>query len=137
MPASNAAARKARTSALADPRAPSATIDRYLAALTTPKRRGRKVSKATLEQRLVLARGRFEAGVGVERVLAAQEIRDITAKLTKLQMSPVVDVERLEAAFVKFAKKFGEESGVTYGAWRDAGVSAHVLRKAGISRTRG
>jgi hypothetical protein len=35
------------------------------------------------------------------------------------------------------AKKFGEKRGIGYGAWRDAGVPAQVLKKAGVRRTRG
>ena len=42
----------AHKAALAEGRAMSATVDRYLSAVNTPKQRGRKVSKATLQQRL-------------------------------------------------------------------------------------
>ena len=115
----------------------SATVNRYLEAVTTPKRRGRKVSKATLEQRLGAARTRFKTGVGVDKLLAAQEIRDLQARLTRLASESDVAVKRLEAAFVKIAKKFSEQRGVGYGAWRDAGVPAPVLKKAGVRRTRG
>ena len=47
------------------------------------------------------------------------------------------DIKSLEAAFVKIAKRFGENRGIGYGAWRDAGVPAVVLKKAGVARTRG
>ena len=47
------------------------------------------------------------------------------------------DAGRLEAAFVKIAKKFGDTRGIAYGAWRDAGVPTAVLKRAGIARTRG
>jgi hypothetical protein len=115
----------------------SATVNRYLEAVTTPKRRGRKVSKATLEQRLAAARTRFKTSAGVDKLLAAQEVRDLRARLTRLASESAVDVKSLEAAFVKIAKTFSENRGVTYGAWRDAGVPAPVLKKAGIQRTRG
>ena len=48
-----------------------------------------------------------------------------------------VDLKTLETAFVKIAKTFGDNRGIGYGAWRDAGVSAQVLKRAGIARTRG
>jgi hypothetical protein len=67
--------------ALAEGRTTSATVDRYLAAVNTPQRRGRKVSKATLEQRLASARVRSETVSGVDKVLAAQEVRDLQAKI--------------------------------------------------------
>jgi hypothetical protein len=123
--------------ALAEGRTMSATVDRYLAAVTTPKRRGRKVSRASLEQRLVNARAHFKAAAGVDKVLAAQEIRDLQARIAQLQTTTAVDVSRLEGSFVKVAKKFSENRGVSYGAWRDAGVPAPVLKRAGIARTRG
>ena len=47
------------------------------------------------------------------------------------------DIKSLEAAFVKIAKRFGENRGIGYGAWRDAGVPAVVLKKAGVARTHG
>lgn len=123
--------------ALAEGRTMSATVDRYLAAVTTPKRRGRRVSRATLEQRLVSARARFKTGAGVEKVLAAQEVRDLQAKISELQSTTGVDVKSLEASFVRIAKKFGENRGIAYGAWRDTGVPAQVLKRAGVARTRG
>jgi hypothetical protein len=125
----------AHKQALSEGRAMSATVDRYLAAVNTPKRRGRKVSKATLEARLTQARSDSKTAVGVERVLAAQAVRDLQNKLAQLDSS--VDVKTLEANFVKIAKHFSENRGIGYGAWRDAGVPPQILKKAGISRTRG
>ena len=123
--------------ALAEGRTLSATVDRYLAAVTTPKRRGRKVSTATLQQRLESARARFKTVAGVEKVLAAQEIRDLQAKIDHQRSVTVTDIKSLEASFVKIAKRFGENRGIGYGAWRDAGVPAPVLKRAGVARTRG
>jgi hypothetical protein len=114
----------------------SVTVDRYLAAVNTPKRRGRKVSKATLERRLTEARARVRSATGVERVLSAQDARDLKAKLAELNSVKGVDVKTLEVAFVKMAKRFGDNRGITYGAWRDAGVPAQVLKRAGVARTR-
>jgi len=127
----------AHTRALAEGRTMSATVDRYLAAATAPKRRGRKVSAATLERRLVSAKGRFKTAAGVDKVLAAQEIRDLQTKIAQQKTAVGVDIKSLEASFVKIAKKFGENRGVSYGAWRDAGVPTQVLKRAGVARTRG
>ena len=115
----------------------SATVDRYLVAVNTPKRRGRKVTKATLEQRLVEAHMRLKSAKGVEKVLAAQEIRDLEAKTARIESSGAADMKALETDFIRIAKRFGENRGVGYGAWRDAGVPADVLRRAGVARTRG
>ena len=123
--------------ALAEGRTMSATVDRYLSAVNTPKRRGRKVSKAALQQRLVDARAKAKSATGVDRVLAAQEVRDLQTRIAAVDASSGGDVKSLEAAFVKIAKRFGENRGIGYGAWRDAGVPAPVLKRAGIARTRG
>ncbi len=112
------------------------TVDRYLAAVNTPRKRGRKVSKATLEQRLAATRVRARTATGTDRVLAAQQVRDLRAKIASASAADGADVKQLEAAFVKVAKKFGENRGISYGAWRDAGVPADVLKKAGVARTR-
>src|SRR6478609_5988287 len=118
--------------ALAEGRTMSTTVDRYLSAVNTPKQRGRKVSKATLQQRLRDAEARAKASSGVDRVLAAQDVRDLRARLAALDSAGGADMKSLEAAFVKIARKVGQNRGITYGAWRDAGVPAVVLKKAGI-----
>jgi len=124
--------------ALAEGRTMSATVDRYLSAVNTPKRRGRKVSKASLQQRLTDARAKAKASTGVDKVLAAQEVRDLQTRIASIDAAGGgSDLKSLEAAFVKIARQFGENRGIGYGAWRDAGVPAPVLKKAGIARTRG
>jgi len=123
--------------ALAEGRTMSATVDRYLSAVNTPKRRGRKVSKAALEQRLTVARTKARSATGVEKVLAAQDVRDLQIRIANMSVASGGDIKSLEAAFVKIAKRFGENRGIGYGAWRDAGVPAVVLKKAGVARTRG
>ena len=115
----------------------SATVDRYLSAVNTPKRRGRKVSKAALVERLAEARARAKSATGVDKVLAAQDVRDLQTRIANMSAASGTDIKSLEAAFVKIAKRFGENRGIGYGAWRDAGVPATVLKKAGVARTRG
>jgi len=124
----------AHKKALADGRAMSATVDRYLTALHTPKPRGRKISKATLTQRLTQARKRATGAHGIAKVLAAQEVRDLTERLARLDRDDSADMKSAETEFVKVAKRFSENRGIQYGAWRDVGVPAAVLRRAGITR---
>jgi hypothetical protein len=123
--------------ALAEGRTMSATVDRYLSAVNTPKRRGRKVSKAALVERLAEAKARAKSATGVDKVLAAQDVRDLQTRISNMNEASGNDIKSLEAAFVKIAKRFGENRGIGYGAWRDAGVPATVLKKAGVARTRG
>jgi len=44
-----------------------------------------------------------------------------------------VRFDGLERAFIAVARRFSEQSGVSYAAWRDVGVSATVLARAGIA----
>jgi len=115
----------------------SATVDRYLSAVNTPQRRGRKVSRTALESRLSDALAKAKSASGVEKVLTAQEIRDLQTRITNMRTAGASDIKSLETDFVKIAKKFGENRGISYGAWRDGGVHPDVLKRAGIARTRG
>ncbi len=47
------------------------------------------------------------------------------------------DLVALEEGFVKAAKNYSERKGITYAAWREAGIDASVLRRAGIRRGAG
>ena len=122
--------------ALATGRTESSVVNQYLAALHVPKKRGRKVSAAQLGARLQAAEGRARTSIGVDRLLAHQEARDLRARLATAARHAEIDLESLERAFVKVAKKFGERRAIGYGSWRDAGVPAAVLKRAGVPRTR-
>ncbi len=61
-----------------------------------------------------------------------QERRDLQAELES--KSAVTDHAALEDAFVKVARSYSERQGITYTTWREIGVDAAVLSKAGISR---
>ena len=41
------------------------------------------------------------------------------------------------AAFVQAARPYGERKGISYAAWREAGVDAAVLKRAGVRRAAG
>ena len=47
------------------------------------------------------------------------------------------DEGEVEKGFVENAAAYSERKGITYRAWREAGVPAAVLKKAGIARTKG
>ncbi|HLH45922.1 MAG TPA: hypothetical protein VKV25_02110, partial [Acidimicrobiales bacterium] len=69
------------------------------------------------------------------RLHLLQEQKDLAEERSR--MGDVRDLTDLERQFVKVAKSYGERKGITYGTWRSAGVSAAVLQRAGIPRTRG
>jgi hypothetical protein len=53
-----------------------------------------------------------------------------------VELADTVDSASVEKEFVEVAKSYSERKGITYSAWREAGVSAQTLREAGIPRTR-
>ncbi len=46
-------------------------------------------------------------------------------------------MDALETEFCQHAKAYGDSKGISYGAWRETGVAAAVLKRAGISASRG
>jgi hypothetical protein len=48
-----------------------------------------------------------------------------------------VDLSALERDFVAVANAYGNRQGITYQVWRETGVPAAVLKKAGIGRGSG
>jgi len=45
-----------------------------------------------------------------------------------------VDMSVMEDGFAAAAGPYGQRKGITYAAWREAGVDAGLLRRAGIRR---
>ena len=62
-----------------------------------------------------------------------QERRDLEDELQS--MDSAVDLSAIESSFVKVAKSYSERQGISYAAWREVGVEASVLKKAGIGRS--
>ena len=60
----------------------------------------------------------------------------LVAQASLDQLAATVDIDALEAGFVEYAASYATRKGITWPAWREAGVSAEVLRAAGIKRTR-
>ncbi len=126
---------EAHKAALAEGRRQARAIKAYLAALDTPKRRGRPVSPETLEARIAQLDERVRAEPDpLKRVELIQARLDTEEALESARAT--ADLTDLEAGFVEHAAAYSEKKGITYGAWREAGVPASVLRRAGIRRSR-
>jgi len=69
-----------------------------------------------------------------KRVDLIQRRLDLEERL--VGMAEDVDLDSLEKEFVDAAADYSERKGITYTAWREAGVPANVLKEAGIRRTR-
>ncbi len=50
-------------------------------------------------------------------------------------MSAKTDLTALEDDFVRVARSYSTRRGISYAAWREIGVDAAVLKKAGLTRS--
>ncbi|HVM41079.1 MAG TPA: hypothetical protein VM618_09920 [Acidimicrobiia bacterium] len=120
--------------ALAEGRRLGQAVREYLEALEEHRpRRGRKRTAESVKKRLATVRERLETAKALDRVQLAQERIDLENELERMEQK--VDLSAVETKFVKAAKEYSKRKGITYAAWREAGVSPEVLRKAGISRS--
>lgn len=105
----------------------------YLEALRSTKpKRGRKRTAESIEARLAKIEDELETASAIEELQLLQERRDLQVELES--MGGGVDLESLEEAFVEVAKSYGERKGIVYATWRDVGVPAAALKRAGIGR---
>jgi hypothetical protein len=59
----------------------------------------------------------------------------IEAEQSLAKTSSAPDLADLEKDFVKNAKSYSKRKGISYAAWREAGVPAALLKDAGIGRS--
>lgn len=124
---------KEHKEALAEGRKLGQAVRRYLEALDRHKpRRGRRRTPDSIKQRLGRIEQRIAEASPLERLQLTQERIDLQRELESLDAKE--DIGALEAEFVKVAKDYGERKGISYQAWREQGVAADVLRRAGIGR---
>lgn len=119
--------------ALAEGRDQGRSVRAYLEALESNKpKRGRKRTKETIELRLVKIGDEIESAAPLQRLQLIQERIDLEAELSR--MDDVADISELENEFVRVASAYADRKGITYSAFRELGVSAAVLKRAGIKR---
>lgn len=133
MPAARRRMSDAHKKALAEGRKLGQAVREYLEALDEHRpKRGRRRTPDSIQKRLDAIAERLRTARPLERVQLAQERIDLRSELQKLSVK--VDLSKLEAKFVKSAKDYAQRKGISYAAWREAGISAEVLKKAGITR---
>jgi hypothetical protein len=124
---------KAHKAAMAEGRAEGRVVRDYLEALRSNKpKRGRKRTPESISARLDKIEAELAEASAIEELQLLQERRDLQAELDS--MGGGVDIEALEEAFVEVAKSYGERKGIVYATWRDVGVPAAALKRAGIGR---
>ena len=119
--------------ALAQGRDQGRAVRRYLEALEAHKpKRGRKRTVDSIQKRLAAIEADLDSVDPLSRVNLLQERMDLEAELATKEA--VIDLSELEDDFVAAVADYSERKGISYAAWREAGVDAGVLRRAGLRR---
>jgi uncharacterized protein YicC (UPF0701 family) len=119
--------------ALARGRVEGKVVREYLEGLRATKpKRGRKRTPDTVNARLDKIEVELNDANPMDELLLVQERRDLQAELEA--MAETIDMDALEDAFVDVAKSYSESKKISYASWRDVGVEASVLKRAGITR---
>jgi hypothetical protein len=120
--------------ALAQGRKEARAIKAYLTALGS-RRPGRPISKESLQRRLERVGDKLETTDNpLDTVDLIQSKIDIERTLAELDNAQ--DLGSLETGFIENVASYSQRKGVSYTAWREFGVPASVLKKAGIKETR-
>jgi hypothetical protein len=120
--------------ALAEGRTQGRAVREYLEALEANKpKRGRKRTPDSIQKRLGAIETDLQSADRLHALHLRQERRDLQQELASMGESK--DLAGVEQEFVAAAKTYGARKGISYATWREAGVSAAVLKKAGISRS--
>jgi hypothetical protein len=120
--------------ALAEGRNQGRSVRRYLEALEAHKpKRGRKRTPDSIQKRLARIDSELASADPLKRLQLIQERIDLQAELEASDAK--VDLTELEDGFVKAAAEYSARKGISYAAWRELGVEAAVLKRAGVSRS--
>ena len=119
--------------ALAKGRLEGRVVRDYLEGLRATKpKRGRKRTAETIKKRLDAIEVELASASPLDELLLVQERRDLEAELAA--KSNAIDMDALESEFVNVAKSYSDSKSISYASWRDVGVPASTLKRAGISR---
>jgi hypothetical protein len=120
--------------AMAAGRKEGQAIKAYLDALEQHRpRRGRRRTTASIQKRLVTIDAELAGASSLKRLQLIQERRDLQIELDGMGNS-APDLSELIDGFVNVAKPYSERKGISYGTWRELGVPADILKRAGITR---
>lgn len=121
--------------ALAQGRLEGRAVRNYLEGLrATAPQRGRRRTVESVDRRLAAIEVELVEADPMRQLKLVQERRDLQTERESMQQP--VDIDALEAGFVDVAKSYSDRQGISYQSWREVGVPAAVLARAGISRSR-
>ena len=120
---------------LAQGRSESRIVSKYLEAIAAGKgKRGRKRTPESINIQIARIDKEIGNAAPIRRLELTQRRYDLVTERERLTSR--IDLTGLERDFVKVAKSYASRNGIGYGAFREIGVSADVLKRAGITRAR-
>lgn len=120
--------RQAMTQGRKDARA----VRDYLKALST-RPGGRTVNVDTLRSRLTKLNAKIDMTDNpLTRVALIQSRLDLEQRIS--DASGEIDMDALERDFIRVAREYSANKGITWAAWREVGVPAAVLKATGLPR---
>lgn len=111
------------------------TVRRYLSAVEASKRgKGPKRTSDAVGNRITKIDELLVSADPLTRVHLTQERIELHAEYVRLSNGNQDETAQLERDFISVARSYGDRNGLTYAAWRQVGVDAKVLERAGIRR---
>ncbi len=119
--------------AIAAGRIEATAVRDYLEAVETHRPKpGRRPSAESLKAKQAAIDVQIADAKPIQRLNLMQERRDVEAAIEALQVEP--DMAAVEEGFVTHAANYGHRKGIQYATWREFGVPADMLARAGITR---
>jgi len=110
-------------------------VRRYLSAVESAKPgRGPKRTSDAIGNRITKVDELLVSADPLSRVHLTQERIELHAEYVRVTNGNHTDQSQLERDFVRVVRSYGDRNGITFAAWRQVGVDAAVLDRAGIHK---
>lgn len=110
-------------------------VRRYLSAVENARPgRGTKRTADAIANRITKVDEMLVSADPLTRVHLTQERIELHAEHVRVTNGGSGDQSQFERDFVRVARSYGDRSGITYAAWRQVGVDATVLERAGVHK---
>jgi hypothetical protein len=110
-------------------------VRRYLSAVESAKAgRGPKRTSDAIGNRITKVDELLVSADPLSRVHLTQERIELHAEYVRVTNGSSPDQAQLERDFVRVVRSYGDRNGITFAAWRQVGVDAAVLERAGIHK---
>ena len=110
-------------------------VRRYLSAVEMARPgRGTKRTSDAIGNRITKVDEMLVSADPLSRVHLTQERIELHAEFVRVTNGNSPDQSQLERDFIRVARSYGDRNGITYAAWRQCGVDADVLERAGLHK---